>query len=170
MKSHEYHPSDFAEKFAVHGKGLTKEFILGYFQGFAQGMARSLLIVLRARGFAVKEADRERILAERSGAAEALAGKGRRRRFGHCGPRRAELKPQSISPNLALAPSPPGPVARLNFTTLFRRAGAFAGGAGSRCRDRLFGRYAEGEIESRPREGLKASVGHALGDQGNPSS
>ena len=54
MKGYEYQ-SDFAKKY--YGQGRD--------DGRADGEARALLTVLRARGIAVPDADRERILAEK---------------------------------------------------------------------------------------------------------
>jgi post-segregation antitoxin (ccd killing protein) len=50
MKGYEYQ-SDFAKKYVAQGR--------------AEGVARSVLAVLRARGIAVPEAVRDRILAEK---------------------------------------------------------------------------------------------------------
>ncbi|HEX6899775.1 MAG TPA: hypothetical protein VF789_08680 [Thermoanaerobaculia bacterium] len=61
MKGYEYQ-SDFARKYFAEG------FAIGFAEGFAEGRAevaaRALLIVLRARGIAVPDAVRERILAQ----------------------------------------------------------------------------------------------------------
>jgi hypothetical protein len=57
MKSYEYQ-SDFAKKY--YGEGLDQ----GLARGRMQGEAHALLTVLRARGIAVPEAARQRILAE----------------------------------------------------------------------------------------------------------
>jgi hypothetical protein len=69
-------------------KGSPRKYIQGFFEGFFQGRAeeaaRAVLIVLRVRGLDVPDAVRERT-------AGALAGKGRRRRFGRRRPQRAEL-------------------------------------------------------------------------------
>jgi hypothetical protein len=54
MKGYEYQ-SDFAKKYVAQGRT----------EGRAEGEARALLTVLRARGFAVQDADRERILAQK---------------------------------------------------------------------------------------------------------
>ena len=60
--------------------------------GLKEEAARSLLTVLRARGFAVPDAMRERILAEKDlGTARALARAGRRRRLARRRLRRREL-------------------------------------------------------------------------------
>ena len=55
MKGYEYQ-SDFAKKYVAEGR----------IEGRAEGKEESLLIVLRARGLAVPDAFRERILAEKS--------------------------------------------------------------------------------------------------------
>jgi hypothetical protein len=54
MKGYEYQ-TDFAKKYVAQGRA----------EGHAEGEARALLTVLGARGFAVPDAARERILAER---------------------------------------------------------------------------------------------------------
>ena len=74
MKGYEYQ-TDFAKKYVAEGlsQGITQGIAQGLTQGRTEGRAegrteeaaRSLLIVLRARGLAVKEADRERILAQK---------------------------------------------------------------------------------------------------------
>jgi hypothetical protein len=74
MKGYVY-KTDFAERFHafVRTQGLTPEalqkslleFIQGFTQGCTEQAARSLLIVFRVRGLAVKDADRERILAQK---------------------------------------------------------------------------------------------------------
>ncbi|HEV7783962.1 MAG TPA: hypothetical protein VGQ28_01430, partial [Thermoanaerobaculia bacterium] len=51
--------SDFAKKYVA--QGLTQ----GLTQGRTEEAARAVLTVLRARGLAVKDADRERILAQK---------------------------------------------------------------------------------------------------------
>ena len=58
MKGYEYQ-TDFAKKYVA--EGLSQ----GRAEGRTEEAARNLLIVLRARGLAVKDADRERILAEK---------------------------------------------------------------------------------------------------------
>jgi len=66
MKGYEYQ-SDFAKKYVAQG------FAQGFAQGSSEGLyqvrieeaARNLLTVLRARGFAVPDAVRERILAQK---------------------------------------------------------------------------------------------------------
>jgi hypothetical protein len=57
MKGYEYQ-SDFAKKYVAQGR--TE----GRTEGRAEEAARAVLTVLRARGLAVKDADRERILAQ----------------------------------------------------------------------------------------------------------
>jgi flagellar biosynthesis/type III secretory pathway protein FliH len=78
MKGYEYQ-TDFAKKYVAQGvtqgrtegltQGLTEGLTEGLTQGLAQGRseeaARNLLTVLRARGFAVPDAVRERILAQK---------------------------------------------------------------------------------------------------------
>ncbi|HEX4965779.1 MAG TPA: hypothetical protein VF173_33525 [Thermoanaerobaculia bacterium] len=66
MKGYEYQ-SDFAKKYVAEGvtQGLTQGLIQGRTEGLTQGVARAVLTVLRARGLAVKDADRERILAQK---------------------------------------------------------------------------------------------------------
>jgi predicted transposase YdaD len=69
MKGYEYQ-SDFAKKYVAEGRaeGLVEGRAEGRVEGLAEGRAeeaaRALLTVLRARGLAVPEAFRERILAE----------------------------------------------------------------------------------------------------------
>jgi len=66
LKGYKYQ-SDFAKKFFAQG------FAEGYAEGFAEGLAearaepraRHVLIVLRARGLAVPDAARERILSQK---------------------------------------------------------------------------------------------------------
>ena len=58
MKGYEYQ-TDFAKKYVAEGR--TE----GRAEMRTEEAARNLLIVLRARGLAVKEADRERILAQK---------------------------------------------------------------------------------------------------------
>ena len=62
MKGYEYQ-SDFARKYVAEGlaEGLAK----GRAEGRAEEAARALLTVLRARGIAVPDAVRERILAQK---------------------------------------------------------------------------------------------------------
>ncbi|HEX5717097.1 MAG TPA: hypothetical protein VF179_13115 [Thermoanaerobaculia bacterium] len=62
MKGYEYQ-SDFAKKYVAQGRteGLTE----GLARGRAEEAARAVLMVLRARGVAVPDADRERILAQK---------------------------------------------------------------------------------------------------------
>jgi hypothetical protein len=78
MKGYEYQ-SDFAKKYVAQGraegltegltKGLTEGLTKGLTEGLAKGRteeaARAVLTVLRARGFAVPDAARERILAQK---------------------------------------------------------------------------------------------------------
>jgi hypothetical protein len=54
MKGYVYQ-SDFAKKHVAQG----------YAEGYAKGIAQSVLIILEARGLAVPDAIRERILAEK---------------------------------------------------------------------------------------------------------
>lgn len=58
MKGYEYQ-SDFARKYVAQGRAE------GRAEGRTEEAARAVLTVLRARGFAVPEAVRERILAEK---------------------------------------------------------------------------------------------------------
>ena len=62
MKGYEYQ-SDFARKYVAQGR--AEGFAEGRAEGRAEEAARALLTVLRARGLAVPEAFRERILAEK---------------------------------------------------------------------------------------------------------
>ncbi|HEV7783706.1 MAG TPA: hypothetical protein VGQ28_00130 [Thermoanaerobaculia bacterium] len=62
MKGYEYQ-TDFAKKYVA--EGLTQGRTEGRAEGRTEEAARNLLIVFRARGLAVKEADRERILAQK---------------------------------------------------------------------------------------------------------
>ena len=62
MKGYEYQ-SDFAKKYFA--QGLTKGRTEGLTEGRAEEAARALLTVLRARGIAVPDAVRERILAQK---------------------------------------------------------------------------------------------------------
>jgi hypothetical protein len=78
MKGYEYQ-SDFAKKYVAQGRaegfteGLTKGITEGLTQGRNEGLlegrteeaARAVLMVLQARGVAVSDADRERILAQK---------------------------------------------------------------------------------------------------------
>jgi Essential protein Yae1, N terminal len=78
MKGYEYQ-SDFAKLYVAEGraegrvegltegltKGLTEGFTRGLAEGRVEGAARALLTVFRVRGFAVPDADRQRILAEK---------------------------------------------------------------------------------------------------------
>jgi post-segregation antitoxin (ccd killing protein) len=70
MKGYEYQ-SDFARKYVAQGRaeGLAEGRVEGRAEGRVEGRAeeaaRALLTVLRARGLAVSEAFRDRILAEK---------------------------------------------------------------------------------------------------------
>jgi flagellar biosynthesis/type III secretory pathway protein FliH len=74
MKGYEYQ-SDFAKKYFAQGltKGRTEGLTEGRTEGLTEGVtkgrteeaARALLTVLRARGIAVPDAVRERILAQK---------------------------------------------------------------------------------------------------------
>jgi hypothetical protein len=70
MKGYEYQ-SDFAKKYVAQGRaeglteGLTKGITEGLTKGRTEEAARNLLTVLRARGIAVPDAVRERILAQK---------------------------------------------------------------------------------------------------------
>ncbi len=58
MKGYEYQ-SDFAKKYVAQGRAE------GFTEGRTQEAARAVLMVLRARGVAVPDAVRERILAQK---------------------------------------------------------------------------------------------------------
>ena len=66
MKGYEYQ-SDFAKKYVAQGRaeGLTEGLTQGLTKGRTEEAARAVLTVLRARGLAVPEATRERILAQK---------------------------------------------------------------------------------------------------------
>jgi hypothetical protein len=70
MKGYEYQ-SDFAKKYVAQGRaegrteGLTEGLIEGLARGRTEEAARAVLMVLRARGVAVSDAHRERILAQK---------------------------------------------------------------------------------------------------------
>lgn len=74
MKGYEYQ-SDFAKKYVAQGRdegrtlgrdeGLSLGRAEGEARGRAEGEARALLIALQARGFAVPDAVRDRILAQK---------------------------------------------------------------------------------------------------------
>jgi hypothetical protein len=66
MKGYEYQ-SDFAKKYVAQGltQGRTEGRTQGRTEGRTEEAARAVLTVLRARGLAVKDADRERILAQK---------------------------------------------------------------------------------------------------------
>jgi hypothetical protein len=66
MKGYEYQ-SDFAKKYVAQGvsQGISQGVAQGLAQGRTEEAARNLLTVLRARGLAVPDAVRERILAQK---------------------------------------------------------------------------------------------------------
>ena len=66
MKGYEYQ-SDFARKYVAQGRaeGRTEGLTEGLAKGRTEEAARNLLTVLRARGIAVPDAVRERILAQK---------------------------------------------------------------------------------------------------------
>ena len=66
IKGYEYQ-SDFAKKYVAQGRaeGLTEGLTQGLTKGRAEEAARAVLTVLRARGLAVSEAVRERILSQK---------------------------------------------------------------------------------------------------------
>ncbi len=74
MKGYEYQ-SDFAKKYVAQGRaeGRTEGRAEGHAEGSTEGRtegrteeaARAVLMVLRARGLAVPDADRERILSQK---------------------------------------------------------------------------------------------------------
>jgi predicted transposase YdaD len=66
MKGYEYQ-SDFAKKYVAQGRaeGRTEGLVEGRAEGRAEEAARALLTVLRARGLAVPDTLRERILAQK---------------------------------------------------------------------------------------------------------
>ena len=61
MKGYEY-KSDFAKKYVAQGRAEGEA--RGEARGEAKGEAKGLLVTLQARGFAVPDAVRERILAQ----------------------------------------------------------------------------------------------------------
>lgn len=66
MKGYEYQ-SDFAKKYVAQGRaeGRTEGLTEGLARGRTEEAARAVLMVLRARGVAVSDADRERILTQK---------------------------------------------------------------------------------------------------------
>ena len=66
MKGYEYQ-SDFAKKYVAQGRaeGRVERRTEGRAEGRAEEAARAVLMVLRARGVAVPDAHRERILAQK---------------------------------------------------------------------------------------------------------
>jgi len=66
MKGYEYQ-TDFAKKYVAQGRteGLVEGRTEGLVEGLTKGRAEDVLTVLRARGFAVPDAVRERILAQK---------------------------------------------------------------------------------------------------------
>jgi hypothetical protein len=66
MKGYEYQ-SDFAKKYVAQGRaeGLTEGLTKGLTKGRTEEAARAVLTVLRVRGLAMSDAERERILSEK---------------------------------------------------------------------------------------------------------